>query len=213
MKIHGVNLNPDGDMVCRSFMDNGQKFENCSMALWQRVNSRPGCVAIDAGAYTGLYAIAAAMAGSTVYAFEPNPANYIRMVENLSENEHNGGFSAYRAAAGKEPGRGDLYDLNNRPTLTSAGKVRTSEGGPLEVMTIDGLNVPRCDIIKIDVEGGELDVLRGAAETIAGYLPALIIEANSEAEREAIDRELSQYGYRKGSRADVRNLLYLHPDR
>lgn len=212
MKIHGVELDPAGDMVVQAYKRNGY-FESVSMALWQRINCLPGCVAVDVGAYTGLYAIAAAMAGSTTYAFEPNPANYERMAQNLQRNEHRGVISLFCAAVSSKAGKGELWDTKGRPTLTSAGKVCPNLNGSVELLTIDELNLPRCDVIKADVEGAELDVLRGARRTIAGYLPRLILEANTQAEREALDNELNQYGYGSGQRADVRNLIYTHPDR
>ena len=44
------------------------------------------------------------------------------------------------------------------------------------MVTIDGLQLPRCDLLKVDVEGMELPVLRGAADTIRKFHPILYVE-------------------------------------
>jgi hypothetical protein len=63
------------------------------------------------------------------------------------------------------------------------------------VMTIDGLCLPRCDFIKIDVEGMERAVLAGAVATIARCKPFLYVE-NDRADRSAeLIRFLDRLGY------------------
>jgi len=48
------------------------------------------------------------------------------------------------------------------------------------VLTIDGLNLPKCHFIKIDVEGMEQEVLEGAVRTIAALSPILYVENRSQ---------------------------------
>lgn len=215
IEVNGVMLNPEGDMVVRAAKaSQGGIFEPVSFHTWRAACLRPAAVVVDVGAYTGLYALYARQAGARVYAFEPNPANYERLLQNVEANPGgNGIMSAFCCAVGQGPARVEMTDLENRPRLTSAGKVREAAGGRIEMVSLDSLNLPRCDAIKLDVEGMELEVLRGAARTIAGYLPRLILEANDEEHRDALDRELSQYGYGPGLRVDARNLIYVHPDR
>ena len=43
-------------------------------------------------------------------------------------------------------------------------------------ITIDSLNLDKCDLMKIDVEGGEWDVLNGAHLTLTKYMPVIILE-------------------------------------
>lgn len=212
IEIHGVQLDRRGDMVVRSYLDNGA-FEPDSMEAWSRAALRPGAVVVDVGAYTGLYAIAARQRGAAVYAFEPNPANYERLLQNVQLNPCGGLLSCYHAAVGAKAGKCAMVLRHGAPRLTSGGKVLEHDDGSVRMETIDGLNLPRCDAIKADVEGYELDVLRGARRTIAGFLPVLILEANDVAHRHALDAELSQYGYPAGQQVDERNLLYVHPDR
>jgi hypothetical protein len=56
------------------------------------------------------------------------------------------------------------------------------EGEPVDLLQIDALNLPRCDVMKIDVEGMETQVLQGARNTIQKFQPILFIE-NDTVER------------------------------
>jgi FkbM family methyltransferase len=58
-----------------------------------------------------------------------------------------------------------------QPVDYSEGKLR-----PVQGITIDSLEAPRIDFIKIDVEGMEMEVLAGAAQSIAKNKPAILIE-------------------------------------
>lgn len=54
------------------------------------------------------------------------------------------------------------------------------ESGPLaQIMTIDDLKLARCNLIKVDVEGMEVDVLAGAVATIERFQPVLFVENNT----------------------------------
>ena len=165
---------------------------------------------MDIGAYTGLYSFVARKHGAIVYAFEPNPANYERLIANTRINHNGSTLTCFNSAVSDRPGRGTVWDIKGRPPLTSAGKVCASDNGSVNMMTIDGLSLTACTVIKADVEGAELEVLQGAYNTISKYLPCLILEANTEAERESLDIELSKHGYGPGVRADARNLIYNH---
>lgn len=113
---------------------------------------------------------------SRVIAFEPNPNVTGFMKRNLSQLQIPS--KAITKAIGCFKGRGRLevpdYDSSDHARFLVPGD------GPLEVVTIDSCGVPGGDVaIKIDVEGGELDVLKGAAETIASARKCVItVEAN-----------------------------------
>jgi hypothetical protein len=56
--------------------------------------------------------------------------------------------------------------------------VENSDKG-FKTVSIDSLNLDKCNFIKIDVEGFELNVLKGAEQTLKRFKPALLIEINT----------------------------------
>ena len=113
---------------------------------------------------------------SQVIAFEPNPDVVGFMTGNLSQLRIPA--RAITKAVGCFEGAGRLevpaYDNSDHARFLVPGE------GPLEVVTIDSLGVRAGDIaIKIDVEGGELEVLKGAVETIVSARKCVItVEAS-----------------------------------
>ncbi|MGB8474854.1 MAG: FkbM family methyltransferase [Candidatus Acidiferrum sp.] len=111
-----------------------------------------------------------------VIACEPNPDVGGFMKRNLSQLQIPS--RAITKAVGCFKGAGRLevpaYDSSDHARFLVPGD------GPLEVVTIDSLGVQGGDVaIKIDVEGGELEVLKGAAETISSARKCVItVEAN-----------------------------------
>jgi len=176
MLIHGIHLNPDGDMVIRHQKQTGKPFESESIAAWQSACTHG--TALDIGAYTGLYALVAAKAGADAYAFEPNPEVFARLQENIDTNRLLC-VSAYLIALSDHEGRASMA-LSKTTRLTSGGKI--TEGTDTVLATVDGFNFDNVTAIKIDVEGHECAVLRGAIDTIRRYAPLIITEAlNDEA--------------------------------
>lgn len=129
-------------------------------------------VVIDAGAYIGDHTIAYAKA-KKVIAFEPNPEAFECLEYNLKDFKnvelHNKGLSD---KLGK-------ISLTNVPTNGGMTYAKKSTKG-IEVITIDSLNID-VDLIKIDCEGFELNILKGAEETIKRCSPVLVIEINNHA--------------------------------
>jgi FkbM family methyltransferase len=66
----------------------------------------------------------------------------------------------------------------------------------VRALTIDAMQFPRLDILKLDIEGMELEALEGAAETIDRCKPALIVEA-VKVDGEVLDQKLEEFGYVK----------------
>lgn len=148
---------------------------------------RPGGVAVDVGASWGLFTYRLArLAGSQgrVHAFEPNPANG-RSLAAIAGRA--GTVTCHRCALSEEAGRAELRipRRRGRPvvglgTLSVApGRARLfTDAVQVEVKRLDdalGDEADTVDFLKCDVEGHELEVLRGAERTLASR-PALIVE-------------------------------------
>lgn len=148
----------------------------------------PGSVALDIGANVGVMTVAMADAvGPTgrVLAFEPQPGINAMLSRNV---EGKPWVEVQRKAVGAEMGTTRIANPTNVGPERSfnygavgAGKVLRSELGDMvdtEVVTVDSLALDRCDFIKIDVEGGEPQVMAGAWQTIERWRPGLSLEVD-----------------------------------
>lgn len=165
-------------------------FEKRERAFVERF-LKPGMVMIDVGAHHGLYALIAAKrvgAAGRVIAFEPSPRERRRLERHRRINRMRQ-VTVVDRAVGAEPGRATLFLPPRRSSgfnsLQPAAEVRArSEPVAVEVTTIDRYlahsSVDRVDLIKLDIEGGELHALKGAARTIAAHRPAILCEVEDE---------------------------------
>lgn len=203
-----VDLVPDDDRVVIHHGRDKGGFEPQTRDAWAEI-VRPGSIAIDVGAYTGLYAIAAAKLGvRSAWAFEPVPINFERLQQNCRDN---GVWSVQivKGAASDESAtvpiyRGGSARLTSGATLTK--RANNSEFGFVNTYPIDLFKLSDVSAIKIDAERAELAVLRGARETIERNRPAIIVE-DLDSEESAMLDLLPRY--RVARILDKNNLLLL----
>lgn len=144
--------------------------EDLVHALGNAIDRMAGAVTlVDCGADIGMISarlVARCRNIRAVVAFEPNPAAYGVLVQNLRALGVAG--DARRAAVGNFDGRGALVGSADDPSAHAMHVVRRDDGD-IAVERIDdlGLGDGPC-VIKIDVEGTEAAVVEGAARTIAG---------------------------------------------
>ena len=133
-------------------------------------------VAVDIGAHVGLYTRLLMEAFDEVYAFEPADDSYACLERNVAAVS--GSVHLHHVAVGREAGVGELHadPLPKRQGNSGARFVRQGYAGPVSLVTLDQFNLSACDFLKIDVEGMELDVLKGAYGTIVRCQPVVMIE-------------------------------------
>lgn len=126
-------------------------------------------VVVQAGGGVGVYPAYLAHYFKEVHTFEPDPVNYSFLVENLNGNPK---ITHQKAALGARAGSVGtrMHQAGN------IGAVRVVEGGPVPMVTIDSLDLPECDLIWLDIEGYEVNALKGAERTIDRFHPVVIIE-------------------------------------
>lgn len=138
----------------------------------------PGMTFVDVGANVGLFSIPAAMkvGGGRVFAFEPSPSTYGLLVRNARLN-HLTNLHAVRSALGDYAGEAVLnVNVAGKDGLNTIGKpthplceIARKEAVP--ITTLDTFlrenGITHVDAMKIDVEGAEPLVLRGAIELLA----------------------------------------------
>ncbi|WP_274325889.1 FkbM family methyltransferase [Halosimplex aquaticum] len=116
----------------------------------------------DIGAGIGVYTTAAGYISNSVYAFEPNPKNYRKTKETIDNNGVDANINNF--ALGKENTKADL----STEKIDTGTRTQFSDQGEVEVYRGDGLeNIPKPDVVKIDVEGSEVEVING----LKGILP------------------------------------------
>lgn len=151
--------------------------------------ARPTDVFIDVGANIGVFTLLMAqqVPQGKVIAFEPSPVNYASIVENTKLNQLDN-VIALNCGLSDTPGELPLYVADEEQTQTNCnatllkGGVFTHLAGMVELRVLDEvlptLNIERVDLMKIDTEGAELQVLRGARQTLEQYRPSIVIEIN-----------------------------------
>jgi len=163
----------------------------------------PAGVFVDCGANIGNHSVyfGAICKASKVYAFEPMQETYNKiLLKNIIINELEDTIVGYNIALGKENTNGKLIVQDTKNLGTSA--VQECLEGDIVIRKLDDIvfadndmGSRSIDLIKIDVEGMELDVLRGSEEVINKFKPLLYIEIQTDDEFRAIVDFLSPYGY------------------
>ena len=154
---------------------------------------RPGQTAIDVGANIGYFTAVLAQCvgpGGQVWSFEPVPETYELLTLCKALNDFTQ-VTPMRAALGAANGSAEItYDRRHSGIATMHPEQVSGDRHRVELRSLDALvsagEVPgRPDLIKVDVEGHELDVLRGARETIAHASPTIVFELNERTARAA----------------------------
>jgi FkbM family methyltransferase len=156
----------------------------------------PGMCVLDIGANIGAHTLMLAQAvgpAGTVVAAEPQRTAVQILHANLALN----GIVNTRVipcAFGDEIGTIQIPAPD--PLRPAPGTVSVGQGSErVQIITIDSLRLARCDFIKVDVEGFECQVLRGARETVGRTRPMLYVEYDRPARSDELLRLLSELGY------------------
>jgi FkbM family methyltransferase len=151
-----------------------------------------GTTALDVGAHIGSLTVPLArLVGpeGRVYAFEPQKHVYRELVHNLRLNELSNAIPL-RFAVSSEP-----RIIEMTPIVIDDGWVRVGEGGDkAEARTIDSFGFSNVSVIKIDFEFHEVEVLKGAEETINAFHPVIFAEIGRQNLKVA-ETMLAGWGY------------------
>ena len=180
----------------------GRRFKEANTIRLLSVLLRPGMTAVDLGANIGYFSLTAAgIVGPTgqVHAIEPTPSTVSRLRENIALNGfHN--VTAHQLALSDDDGSIRLHlsgDDCEENSLFATGP--GDESIEVDATTLDRFadrqGLRRIDLLKVDVEGAEVRVLRGGRRVLGGAVaPALIIEVNPPALRAAGSDPAELYG-------------------
>ena len=171
--------------------------------LWALETFVPGGgTAIDVGANDGVFAFAFSALVDRVEAFEPNP-DYARFARRMLRSRG----CVHEVALSNKAGAAEfVVPISEDGTvLHLGGSLRLSPASQVKVLrfdvavrTLDSYKFQDVRVIKIDVEGSEMDVLEGGRETIRHHRPALIVEllTGTHADPVALTEDICRtYGY------------------
>ena len=156
---------------------------------------RPGDLVVDAGANIGNHTLFfAKVLKCRVLAFEPIASTAALLEENVNINGVSDLVVVRQVALGDKKGKARIasYDPNNIGGTTLANDRR----GTIQIFPLDGLVENRpVRLLKIDVEGMDLAVLKGARKILTEDRPWVICEAASESLYRPIQELLGEMGY------------------
>ncbi|MET1080193.1 MAG: FkbM family methyltransferase [Pseudomonas sp.] len=159
----------------------------------------PGDTVVDAGAYLGTHTRAfSERVGSDglVYGFEPNPSSF-SVLQHNARMAPLGNIQLFNLGIGAMSQSCALQvddSLLNRASATMAGSAGASVA-TVPVRALDDIGIARVNLIKVDVEGMELQLLRGAECTITREQPVIFLEVNSLAGSLGLLPWAEQHGY------------------
>lgn len=153
---------------------------------------RPGDLFIDVGANVGSYTVLASATGADVVSFEPVPAAFGVLRDNVNLNQPAGRVEVHNAAVGAAAGEllmtADKDTMNRVVGTAPAPGEAVARVPTVRIDDITGVSDKRPCVLKIDVEGYESQVLAGAAGLLAsGRVQAAIVELNGSGARFGAD--------------------------
>ena len=151
---------------------------------------------IQAGGHIGVWARTLAEQFATVVCFEPVPSNWECLVKNAARPN----VQLHREALGATNAQ---VKINYRTTSSGGHHVATRLDRPyitVPMRMLDSMELTDVDAIFLDIEGVEIEALKGARGILKSRKPMLVIENNGCSEkygypRDALETFLARYGY------------------
>ncbi|MEL6959983.1 MAG: FkbM family methyltransferase [Pseudomonadota bacterium] len=201
----------DTDYIQRKILNDRTFYEaNLLENLRQLKVVKPGGVIIDAGSNIGNHAVffAAYLSPARLYAFEPQQIAHATLTRNIELNHPDADIRCVRSLLGSQSGMGDVASY--KPGNQGGASFEASEGGSTPMLSLDDAmedgDHARVSFIKIDVEGYQAEVLRGADRILRESQPPLWVEVFQN-EKAETDEVLRPYGY-KAAKLSNNNYIY-----
>lgn len=178
---HGNFLvNPHDTYIGKALLTYGEFSE----LEWQVIDqlTPPGGFVVEIGANIGAHTVSLAKKAGWVTAYEPQPVIFQNLCANLALNGLTN-VHAVNAGCGEHAEEIAMpridYSREGNFGAVSLDSLPVDEGAWVRVPVVrldDGLTAPALHLLKIDAEGMEAAILRGAGETIARFRPTIYLE-------------------------------------
>jgi len=191
-----------GYCIIRDSSNFGPLWEICLEDFYNQLLLKAGMDVIDVGVHIGIYTIMAAskiMPGGKILSIEPEPRNYEQLIQNIKLNNLKNVITKNIALSDYQ-GFGKLYLDSSSGGHSLISKKGRNISIKVPIKTIDGLvrelNLKRVDLIKIDAEGSEIPILKGAEETLKSNSQIKIVIATEHYKHQ--DKEIEDLLGKKG---------------
>jgi FkbM family methyltransferase len=195
----------------------------------------PESYCIDAGANLGFHTIQFGKFSKKVFAFEPQLLIFNQLCANILFNDLNETIIPYRKALGDKFEEKQLWNIEHEDWVGNGahnwggrGIIQDNYGGErssdnefrdydvVEVITIDSLNIPQCDLIKIDIQGYEYFAFLGAQNLLQSHKPVILLENpvsadDCDVKSKTYLKELGYELYRFGV-GNKEDCIVIHPE-
>lgn len=183
----------ENDLIARAISATSAFYESELLRVLRGL-LRPGDLVVDVGANIGNHAVFfSAVCGCSVVAFEPVPEAVALLRSNVILNGVDGRVDIRVHAVGSRAGHARIE--STRSANLGATSLIDDPDGELGMLPLDDLNLGRPALLKIDVEGMEMDVLTGARTLIASSRPVVVCEGATREARRAQADFLAGLGY------------------
>ncbi len=181
-KLFGQNFSPSKPDSVSSWYDTFLLIEQILLRDQYHARSfiKKDSVIIDAGANIGLFSIFCSRLApeSKIYSFEPTPSTFKVLKRNCEPYKN---IIPFQNGLGDEEATKNILesDCDGANNIEDSGRIVDFNGAKskVHIRTIDSYEFPKIDFIKMDVEGYERQVLKGAKETIKKYSPVISVSA------------------------------------
>ncbi len=205
-KSHSFKMRHYGYEIENSIFWSGltDGWEKLSLSLWIKL-ARNADVVIDIGANTGIYSLIAKSLNpaARIYAFEPVKRVFEKLEFNNQLNDYD--INCYESAASDSDGTATIYDTATEHTYSvTVGKnmhasdvsviPTTIETVRLDTM-IERLQIPKIDLIKLDVETYEAEVIEGLGKYLDKFKPTMLVEVLNDAVGENVEALVKDKNY------------------
>ena len=162
---------------------------------------------IDAGASIGNHTVFFSKIAESVYSFEPLQSVFLHQMKNIHLNKITN-VKSYNCALGNE---NTVIGMHVGDLKTNLGDAWVGGSDEYVMMfKLDSFKIKNVKVIKIDVEGHEIELLKGAKNTINKYKPDMFIEARTKEEKQRLDEYIKIIGYKYSGKRFNQTPTYLY---
>jgi FkbM family methyltransferase len=184
------------DHIQRIIANSGRPYEE--KMLYDMLNRvKEGDLILDIGANIGNHSLFMASIGNCqVISFEPNKQLAESLHRSIQINKLTNKIEVIQKGLGRTNSFAE-FDCDISHNLGAQSLSTTDKNGSIEVVTLDSLDIQdKIRMIKIDVEGMELDVLKGSKDTLIEHKPLVYLEAEKQKDFLLLNEFLEKLGYK-----------------